>query len=79
MEPAVPLPGISSGGPYVHLALGKELDLDSRRRGLRFSGSIHAASRDEAAKITRTVSRSAWISTKASFENNGESHMKATP
>jgi hypothetical protein len=24
-------------------------------------------------------SGSAWISTKASFENNGESHMKATP
>ena len=41
-----------------------------------FSGSTHAASRDEAAKITRTVSRSALISTKASFENNGESHMK---
>jgi hypothetical protein len=76
---SVPLPGISSGGSYVHPALGMELDLDSRRRGLRFSGSTHAASRDEAAKITRTVSRSAWISTKASFENNGESHMKATP
>jgi hypothetical protein len=45
------------GGSYVHLALGKELDLDSRRRGLRFSGSTHAASRDEAAMITKTVSR----------------------
>jgi hypothetical protein len=42
-----------------------------------FSGSTHAASRDEAAMITRTVTRSAWISTKASFENNGESHMKS--
>jgi hypothetical protein len=76
---SVPLPGISLGGSYVHPALGMELDLDSRRRGLRFSGSTHAASRDEPAKITRTVSRSAWISTKASFENNGESHMKAMP
>jgi hypothetical protein len=42
-----------------------------------FSGSTHAASRDEAAMITRTVTRSAWISTKASFENNGESRMKS--
>jgi hypothetical protein len=61
----------------VHLALGKELDLNSRRRGLRFSGSTHAASLDEAAMIRRTVTRSAWISTKASFENNGESLMKS--
>jgi hypothetical protein len=33
---SVPLPGISSGGSYVHPAFGMELDLDSRRRGLRF-------------------------------------------
>ncbi len=73
---ASPLPGISSGGSYVHPAFGMELDLDSRRHGLRFFRFDTAASRDEAAKITRTVSRSALISTKASFENNGESHMK---
>jgi hypothetical protein len=33
---SVPLLGISSGGSYVHPAFGMELDLDSRRHGLRF-------------------------------------------